>query len=157
MVWPLKIVVEGRQRRQQHAHTMKNSPDHAADKSNHLPVANKADKKQMMSVSRLYWVIRLIECNWVMHRSAERRHQTSGETGGGGGGIGRFRNWGMQYNTRAMRLAVNDSHPRNQLILIDWTEWSPLSMILVTQRLSMLPSQHTQDTSSVLTVANTNH
>lgn len=48
------IVVEDRQRRQQHAHMMKNGPDHAADKSNHLPVANKADEKQMMSVSPLY-------------------------------------------------------------------------------------------------------
>lgn len=81
-----KIVVEDRQWCQQHAHTMMNSPDHATDKSNHLPVANKADKKQMMSVSPLYWVIRLIECNWAMHRSAERRHQASGETGGGRGG-----------------------------------------------------------------------
>lgn len=48
------IVVEDRQRRQQHAHMMKNGPDHADDKSNHLPVANKADEKQMMSVSPLY-------------------------------------------------------------------------------------------------------
>lgn len=64
---------------------MRNCPDHAADSSNHLPVASKADKKQMMSVPPPYWVISLIECNWVMHRSVERRHRATAETAGRGG------------------------------------------------------------------------
>lgn len=43
-------------------------------------------------------------------------------------GDGCFRNQEMLYKTRAMRLAVNNSHPRNQLILIDWTDWAPHQM-----------------------------
>lgn len=85
MVGSSEIVVEDRQQHQQHTQRMINSPDHTTDKSNHLLVANKADMKQMMSVPPLYWVIWLIECNWAMHRSAEKRHQAFGETGGGGG------------------------------------------------------------------------
>lgn len=73
-------------RLQQTCTMMRNCPDHAADSSNHLPVASKADKKQMMSVPPPYWVISLIECNWAMHRSVERRHRATGETAGRGGG-----------------------------------------------------------------------
>lgn len=71
-------------RRQQTCTMMRNCPDHAADSSNHLPVASKADKKQMMSVPPPYWVISLIECNWAMHRSVERQHRPL-ETAGRGG------------------------------------------------------------------------
>lgn len=53
MVGSSKIVVV-EDRRQRYTHMMMNSPDPATDKSNHLPVANKANKKQMMSVSPLY-------------------------------------------------------------------------------------------------------
>ena len=34
-------------------------------------------------------------------------------------GDGRFRNKEMLSNSRAMRLAVNNLHPRNQLVLIE--------------------------------------
>lgn len=61
------------------ARMMMNGGDHAADRPDHLPVAGKADEKQMMSVSPLRTELSgWFSGNWAMYRSAERRHQASG-------------------------------------------------------------------------------
>ena len=75
-----------------------------------------------------YWVIRLIECNWAMHRSAGRRHQASGGTGGGGRVFQEPGNavWHQGHEIST----VNDSAPKS----INRTDWAPHRMKFLSHR-----------------------